>query len=689
MELLGYFLNALTPLNILMALGGVVLGTIIGALPGLSATMAVAVLVPFTFTMDPATGLIALGAIYTGAIYGGAFAAILVNTPGTPSAIATTFDGFPMAKRGDGSLAVTLATLASVFGGLVGGIFLLLLSPPLAKVALAFGPPEYFWLAIFGLTLISALSVDNTLKGLIGGCIGLMLAMVGVAVVGGDIRFTMNTQMLLGGFDIVSALIGLYCIPVLIDLVATPDPHLKVEQGNRGLRLAEAFGIAWKSKFNVIRSSVIGTVIGVLPGAGGSIAGLVSYSEARRSSSKPEEFGNGAPDGIIATESANNATVGGGFIPTLVLGIPGTPPDAVILGALLVQGIKIGPTLFAQQGEIVYTFIFGLLIATVLMLPAGLLIGRYAYKSIASIPKTVLVPTIAFLTVVGSFAIHSNLHDVQMMLILGGIGWVLNRCGFAPSPIVLGLVLGQIAEQGFVQSYLIGNATGNIGGMFFGRPISLAIVALATFTLLYPVMFGGRKEKARKRAVAAAKNYAQTDGEAAKVEDTILSEPVFKPLARLEGLIAKPRDLPGMVIVSVLALVSGWAWAQTSTMSPMGSVFPTTICVALIVFSVVLFVLNLLRKPAGANGFGEAKASTSRRIALIVVMGFWVVAIPLVGFWIAAILAFLMLSRVACYEHMPVKRIIIEILAGFIIVTGLYLLMADVLLIRMPSGLLF
>ena len=689
MELLGYFLSALTPLNILMALGGVVLGTIIGALPGLSATMAVAVLVPFTFTMDPATGLIALGAIYTGAIYGGAFAAILVNTPGTPSAIATTFDGFPMAKRGDGNLAITLATLASVFGGLVGGIFLLLLSPPLAKVALAFGPPEYFWLAIFGLTLISALSVGNTLKGLIGGCIGLMLAMVGVAVVGGDIRFTMDTQMLLGGFDIVSALIGLYCIPVLIDLVATPDPHLKVEQGNRGIRLFEAFGIAWKSKFNVIRSSVIGTIIGILPGAGGSIAGLVSYSEARRSSKTPEEFGNGAPDGIIATESANNATVVGGFIPTLVLGIPGTPPDAVILGALLVQGIKIGPTLFAQQGEIVYTFIFGLLIATALMLPAGLLIGRYAYKSIASIPKTVLVPTIAFLTVVGSFAIHSNLHDVQMMLVLGVIGWILNRYGFAPSPIVLGLVLGQIAEQGFVQSYLIGNATSNIAGMFFGRPISLAIVALAAFTLLYPVLFGNRKEKARKRAVAAAKNYAETDGETAKADEATLSEPVINPMAHLKGVIAKPRDTAGMGIVVLLVLMAVWAITQTSEMSPLGSVFPITICVALIVFSGVLFAMNLLRKPAGVKSGEQAGESVSRRIALIVVMGFWVVAIPLTGFWVAAILAFLSLARVSCYEDMPVKRIIVETLAGFAIVTGLYWLMADVLLIRMPSGLLF
>jgi putative tricarboxylic transport membrane protein len=313
--------------------------------------MAVAVLVPFTFAMAPASGLIALGAIYTGAIYGGAFAAILVNTPGTPSSIATTFDGYPMAKRGDGGLAVTLATIASVCGGLIGAVSLILLAPPLANVALAFGPTEYFWLAVFGLTLISALSVGNTVKGLIGACLGLLLSAIGVAVVGGDVRYTLNSQMLLGGIDITSALIGLYCVPVIIDLVATKAPHLKVIEVEQGIRFFEALRLSMTRKFNLLRSSVIGTAVGILPGAGGSIAGLIAYSEARRTSKHPERFGTGEPDGVIATESANNATVGGGFIPTLVLGIPGTPPDAIILGALLVQGIKIGPTLFNDQAD--------------------------------------------------------------------------------------------------------------------------------------------------------------------------------------------------------------------------------------------------------------------------------------------------------------------------------------------------
>ena len=379
---LEYLLAALTPLNLLLALAGVVAGTVIGALPGLTATMAVAVLVPFTFAMEPAAALIALGAIYTGAIYGGAYAAILLNTPGTPSSIATTFDGYPMARAGRGDLALTLACLSSVVGGLVGAGFLLLLAPPMATVALKFGPVEYFWLAVFGLTLIASLGEGSTVKGLIGGCVGLLLSMVGVAEVGGAVRYVGDFKALLGGIDVVSALIGLYCVPVLIELVASPGQHLDAAGRVASFRLQEASALMGRAKVNLARSSVIGTIVGILPGAGGSIASLVAYSEAKRVSPRRDQFGHGEPEGVMATESANNATVGGGFIPTLVLGIPGTPPDAIILGALLVQGIRTGPTLFTTQAPIVYTFIWGLILATIIMLPVGLLIGRFAFKSI-------------------------------------------------------------------------------------------------------------------------------------------------------------------------------------------------------------------------------------------------------------------------------------------------------------------
>ncbi len=482
--MLGALAAALSLENLLLALLGVIGGTIIGALPGLSATMAVAVLVPFTFTMDPSSGLIVLGAIYTGAIYGGAYSAILVNTPGTPAAIATSMDGFPMARRGDGDLAVTLSCLGSVVGGTVGALALLFLAPPLSQIALSFGPVEYFWLAIFGLSLIATLSRGATLLGLIGGAIGLILSCVGSAVVGGDVRYTFGQTSLLGGIPVIPALIGLYCVPVLIDMVIRPEAHLERRAETvRGFRFREAFGLMRRSKFNVIRSALIGTGVGIVPAAGGSVAGLVAYSEARRTARVPEAFGDGAPDGVIASEAANSATVGGGFVPTLVLGIPGTPPDAIILGALLVQGIRTGPQLFTQQADIVFTFTFGLLIATLLMLPTGLIIGRYAFRLIVSVPKTALAPAIAFLTVVGAFAIEANTFHVAIMVALGIFGWLVARIGLEPSPIVLGLILGPIAEAGFVQGWLIGGASGNRLGMFFGQPISIGIIAMTAITL--------------------------------------------------------------------------------------------------------------------------------------------------------------------------------------------------------------
>ncbi|ADZ89653.1 tripartite tricarboxylate transporter permease [Marinomonas mediterranea] len=651
MDLLSYLVEALTPLNLMLALVGVIAGTVIGAMPGLSATMAVAVLVPFTYVMGPASGLIVLGAIYTGAIYGGAFAAILVNTPGTPSAIATTFDGYPMAKQGKGALAISLATFASVGGGLVGGIALLLLAPPLAEVALAFGPAEYFWMAVFGLTLISALSVGNTLKGLIGACIGLILSTVGVAVVGGDVRFTFDQVSLLGGIDITSAIIGLYCMPVIIDLVATKTPHLNFASASGESSLTSAFQLIIKRKFNLFRSSVIGTIVGILPGAGGSIAGLVSYTEARRSSKESEQFGKGAPDGIIATESANNATVGGGFIPTLVLGIPGTPPDAIILGALLVQGIKTGPTLFTEQGSIVYTFIYGLLIATLLMLPVGLILGKYAYKSIAKTPKQLLVPTVAFLTVIGSYAIHSNPHDTFVMFSLGVVAWVLSKFGFSASPIVLGLVLGKIAEQGFVQTYLIGSAQGRVLEMFFGRPISIGIILCAIFALVFPLWM------ARKKKVVT--------------QDTTLN-----------------HKTSNIVMTGLVMVVGGVLLTQMGGMSPLGSVFPSYILYAMLGIAALLLVKSL--KSSSETKFSElCVVPNGRQLGVIVVVGGWTLSMSTLGFALSSLLAFTLIMLIANFDKPKMIPMLKNVSVSVVIVGAFYLLMKEVLLLRMPEGLLF
>jgi len=496
-SLLADFLSALSLINVSLAFVGVMAGIIIGALPGLSATMAVAVLVPFTFSLNPSSALIVLGAIYTGAIFGGSWSAILINTPGTPSAVATTFDGYAMAKKGDGDLAMSISCMSSFVGGMVGVICLALFAPPLASISLAFGPTEYFWLAMLGLTLISTLAEGDNIKSLIGACLGLLLSMIGVSVVGGDMRLTGNIGFLNSGIEIVSAMIGLFCIPVILDLTSLKGKHLNESETPKSLRLVECFSIMTKNKFAAVRGSLIGTFIGILPGAGGSIASIVSYGEAKRTSKNKDNFGKGEPEGLVASETANNATVGGGFIPTLCLGIPGTPPDAVILGALLIQGIKTGNTLFTQQSDIVYTFIFGLALATLIMLPLGLLMGRYAYKFIIKVPKEVLIPSIIFLTIIGSYSIENSILNVYFMFFFGLIGWVLNRAGFKASPIVLGLVLGGIAEQGFVQAYIIGNAQEVIFTNYFGRPISISIISMILVGLFYPTL----KEKFFKKKV--------------------------------------------------------------------------------------------------------------------------------------------------------------------------------------------
>jgi putative tricarboxylic transport membrane protein len=654
---LSIFLTALSPVNIALAFLGVLGGTVIGALPGLSATMAIAVLVPFTFVMDPASGLIMLGAIYTGAIYGGAFAAILVNTPGTPSAIATTFDGYPMAKKGDGDLAVTLATLASVFGGLVGVILLMTLAPKLATLALAFQSTEYFWLAVLGLTLIATLSQGNVVKGLIGGMFGLFLSMIGVAVIGGDVRYTAGSPALLGGIDIIAALIGLYCIPVLIGMVAGPGQHLEPAPA-RGFRFFEALGIAIRDWVNLLRSSLIGTLVGILPGAGGSIASLIAYAEARRASPRSEHFGKGEPAGILATESANNATVGGGFIPTLVLGIPGTPPDAVIMGALMVQGIRTGPSLFQSGDGTVYIFMLGLLISTVLMLPTGLFVGRYAFRFITSVPKAMLVPFIAYMTIVGTFAIHSNADDVLIMVVMGIIGWIAARCGYGASPIVLGLVLGQIAEQGFMRAWMIGSARGDfMGQLLLNRPISWGIVGLIALTLSLPLL---RKLLMRRKVRAA---------------QAVESRP------------ARVLDLPGLTGAAVFVLLGACILFQARHLSTLAAAFPVAVGGAMVVLSVLQFIRSL--RGGGMNGLETATDDgTGRGLVLAVTMLVWAVVFPYLGMFTTSLVASVVLMLTGQFGHLTGIRLLAYLTSVLVMVSAFYLLMVRVLNIPMPIGFL-
>lgn len=664
-----YVYLAFSPINLGLALLGVIVGTVIGSMPGLTATMAIAVLIPVTFAMDPTPALILMGALYTGAIYGGAYSAILLNTPGTPSAIATTFDGYPMSKAGKGELAITLACLASVIGGLVGALALWFLSPPLAQIALSFGPVEYFWLAIFGLTLISSLSSHNLLKGMIGASLGLFLSTIGVAAIGAEIRFTFGTQVLLGGVEIVSALIGLYCIPVIMDMVSTRVAHLQKSNDTKGFPLLEALGILAKNRFNVIRSSIIGTLAGILPGAGGSIASLISYAEAQRFSKNKDLFGKGNPEGIIATESANNATVGGGFIPTFVLGIPGTPPDAVILGALLIQGIRTGPDMFQATNPMVYTFMIGLFIATLMMLPVGLLIGRYAYKFIANIPKTALVPGIVFLTLIGAYAIRNNMFDVYVMIILGVMGWLIARAGFEASPIVLGLILGRIAEEGFVQGYVIGEATETLFATFFLRPISMVLIALIGGALLLPFL-----------------------------KNRILNKTPTPNIKQKEKTSIIDRK-KGLIVVTAIFIFGAIGFYDTLRMTSLDSyIFPRFVALCMmglcgIYMGHVLLAMVQQRGQGKVNVQSVARVDGTiqqwRIVPLLVCIAMGVMLIPYLGFLISTIVVYMGIMTICFFEKWTVSHWLKQAAYGLCVVGGLYLFFTQILSVPLPQGVVF
>jgi len=490
------------PFNFMVLFIGVFMGIVFGALPGLTATMGLALLVPFTFTMSPSAGLIMLAGIYVGAMYGDAIPAILINTPGTPAAIATTFDGFPLAQKGMAQHALVTAAVASSFGSLVANGVLAVAAPPLAEISLKFGPPEYFWLGIFGLTIISTLSADSVLKGFLAGTVGMMLSAVGMADLGGDIRLTFGYPELQGGIELIVALIGFFCLPEILSSVigrrrtAYADKPVKPKLAVIGQTIVELF----KKPVLLFRSAVIGTVIGFAPGAGGNIASMVSYNEACRWDKRPQDFGKGAIKGVAASEAANSAMAPGSLIPLLTLGIPGSPPAAVILGALMLHGMRPGPELFSNYADITYAFIMALMIAAFLVTLIGSF-GSFVFSRIINIPSRYLAPAIIFMTVLGSYAIRNNMLDVWIMFIFGLIGYFSQKLKFHPAPIVLGLILGPFVEEGLVQSILAGEAAGSVFAYMVFRPISGVLIGMSLMSLCWPLIAAW---KTRSKAAGGA-----------------------------------------------------------------------------------------------------------------------------------------------------------------------------------------
>ncbi|HSP48541.1 MAG TPA: tripartite tricarboxylate transporter permease, partial [Clostridiaceae bacterium] len=478
------FLNVLSFEIIALLILGVMIGIAIGSLPGLTATMGVALILPITFKMESLTGILMLLGVYCGAMYGGSISAILLKTPGTPAAAATIFDGFAMSQKGEAGRALGISAVASFGGGLISVIALILISPQLAKVALRFSAPEFFGLAVFGLSIIASISGKSMIKGLLAGVFGLLLSTIGIDLVTGFPRFTFGNMNLFN---------GLAFIPVMIGLFAMSQAFTSIEHMLTKKLVVQKVGSVLPSKADmkqilpsILRGGIIGTMIGIIPGAGGEIGAFVSYNEAKRWSKHPEKFGTGIVEGIAAPEAGNNGVTGGAMIPLLTLGIPGDAVTAILLGALMIQGLQPGPLLFTEHAGLVYTIFVGFLLANIFMLILGLFGAKY-FAKVISIPSHILTPVIFVLCIVGSYAINNNFFDVMVMFGFGALGYVMEKTEFPVSPIVLALILGPMAERELRKALMMSNGSISI---LFTRPISLILIGVALLTLFMPIIKG-------------------------------------------------------------------------------------------------------------------------------------------------------------------------------------------------------
>ncbi|MBS9781444.1 MAG: tripartite tricarboxylate transporter permease [Gammaproteobacteria bacterium] len=483
-------LQAVLSLDVLLAIFiGTVAGIVIGGIPGLTATMAVALLIPVTFSFSPLVGLSVMGGVYAGAMYGGSIVAILLSTPGTPAAAATALEGYPLTKQGKGGIALKVSVIASFIGGTFSVIVLLLVSPILADFALKFGPPEYFLLALMGLTGVVSVSTGRLVKGIISGLLGLIIALVGTDPMSGSLRYTFDIIDLYEGVSFMPALIGMFSITQMLaltnqDKITNDDVDLtkiKREKMPKGMASPIALGTG------------VGTVVGIIPGEGATIAAFLSYNMAKQKSKLKHLFGKGNPEGIAAAESGNNACVGGSLVPLLTLGIPGNTVSAALMGGLMIQGLIPGPELFTKHATITYGFILSLFIANIVFLLIGLFFAPY-FAKISSIPSAILIAGISVFAIIGSYAIHNSLFDVGLTLVFAFGGYFLKKMGFSLSAIILGIILGPIAENGFSQALTL---SGGTYGIFF-ESVPAKILWVIIILLLAQPLFSSFKEKRNK-----------------------------------------------------------------------------------------------------------------------------------------------------------------------------------------------
>lgn len=478
------FLSVLDPLTLLLIVAGLVIGVFLGALPGIGSSMAIVLALPFTYFLDVVPAIALLVTIYVGSTYGGSITAILFNTPGTPESVATTFDGYPLAQKGQAGNALGLAISSSAFGGIFAVLVMLFLSPWLSQFALKMHSSEYFALAFLGMAVISSIGSKNTIKAIISGLMGIFISTIGVDPITATDRFTFNSIELMNGISYIPIMIGAFALSeVFTQIVGNQDgdngASSKIKVG--AYKLREFLSYKWVA----LKSSIIGTVIGILPGTGGSIASFVSYGVAMRTSKNQEEFGKGSEEGLVAPESSNNAAAGGAMIPTLILGIPGSPTTAVILAALILHGLQPGPQLLTDQPVLLYSVFFAMFIASVLTFVVGRF-GIQIFELLLKLPYSIIATFIILLSLLGAFAVDNNIFNVWIMLIFGVVGYLMKIFDFSVPSLILGIVLGPLMEESFRRHLLLNN--GNYMS-FFHSPITVIILSVSLLAILLPLVF--------------------------------------------------------------------------------------------------------------------------------------------------------------------------------------------------------
>ncbi|WP_417240923.1 tripartite tricarboxylate transporter permease [Celeribacter halophilus] len=470
------------PSNLFIIAAGTLVGLVVGALPGLGSVILIALMLPFVVRMDPTTGIALCAIVYCATTYGGSITAILINTPGTPAAAMTTFDGYPMAQKGEAGRALGIATFSSAFGGIIGILVMIVATPLLAKIAYHFGPAEFFALAVFGMSMLASISGNSMVKNFIGGAFGLLLATVGTDLTTGVERFTFGQPDLYEGIAVVQVMIGIFAGGELLrQATQTKVKRELVAEGVTKLPSRADFRAIWKT---ILRSTGIGTFIGILPAEGGKVAAMIAYNEEMRWSKNKDEFGKGSIQGLAAPEAANNAATGGTMVPTLALGIPGGGSTAIILTAMLILGLRPGPALFAEQPDLLAGIFGAMLGANLCFLVYGM-IGAKFFSRITLIPTTILWPCVISLAALGAFSLQQSMFDVGVMVFFAILGFYLNRHGFAPAPIVMGLILGELIETSLKQAYLIYD--GNLM-VILQQPIAVVFLALSVVGICGPLI---------------------------------------------------------------------------------------------------------------------------------------------------------------------------------------------------------